>query len=256
MKKISIFILTNSPRGYIEKLILDLSTSTFIKNTAHVIVSTNTKDAAYKEHLKSLCQSRSVILKIHKTCDAHMHAHTNYANCETDLCMLLHDDDKIFISDFETYIYNVMANPGYGSYSCNDRIVVNEKFKVNKISNNERRTLDIFEISVAYLLNRHAVCYPAIVYNKRLLEIDFLDQRFGKHTDAFLVSELIEQNHLFFGSPAIGYRIHDDQDSAQKSYKKIFLKFFLLKSILFNIGSCNFSSFRKIINRIKYHYVD
>ena len=256
MKKISIFILTNSPRGYIEQIILDLSSSTYIRNAADVIVSTNTTDASYEEHLKSLCQRYSVILKIHKTCDAHVHAHINYANCETDLCMLLHDDDEIFIGEFETYVYKVLANPGYGSYSCNDRIIINEKFKANRIASDECRQLDICEISVAYLLNRHAICYPAIVYDKRLLEIDFLDQRFGKHTDAFLVSKLIEQNHLFFGPAAIGYRIHDQQDSAQKSSKKLILKFFLLKILLYNIGSLKLSSFRKIVKRIKYHYVN
>ena len=256
MKKVTIFILTHSPRGYIEKIISALSSSAFILKNTNIIVSTNATDAEYVDYLTRICADAGVCMKVHDTCDAHTHAHNNYFSCTTDLCMLLHDDDDIFIRDFEAYISNVLCHPGFGSYSCNDKVIINDRIKSNGVSGSESRTLCSFEVSVAYLLNRHAVCYPSIVYNKRLLKVDFLDQRFGKHTDALLVSKLIDQKHLFFGIPAIGYRIHDQQDSAQKCHKKTLLKIYLLKRVFRNISLGNLFILRRILNRIRYRYIE
>ena len=251
MEKLSIYILTNINRGYIEEIITSLANSKIVKRNARVIISTNTTDKAYREYLVEICRSANAELILHEECDAHIHAHNIYVQCQTKLCMMLHDDDEIIIDNFERYIALVCKNDDYGSYSCNDRIILNDRYKANKIKEGDNRFVSNFETALCYLLNRHYVCYPTIIYNKEKLNIDFREKYFGKHTDALLVVKLVRFGHLFCGYPSLGYRIHAQQDSAEKSMSKVFLKIFLIFVLVFNLN--------KIFNvklawkRIRYH---
>ena len=246
--------MTNQPRGYIEGIILKLSSSLIVQKSAKVVISSNSKDILYNKRLKKICEKNSVQLIQQKPCSANVHFNDLYKNCATDLFMILHDDDDIFIDEFNKYISKVLVNPGFCSYSCNDKILIGEKVKVNRIDHNDIMVADNFTASIAYILNRHLICFPSIIYNRAKLKINFLDDRFGKHTDAFIVTKLIRAGHLFIGQPAIGYRIHDQQDSAVNDNIKIKLKVYLLFLMLLSLGQAKLSCLKFLLLRIRYGF--
>jgi hypothetical protein len=248
--------VTHISRGYIEDIVDKLASSSIIKNSVNVIVSSNSEDIVYNEELRSLCEKKCFSFIIQNPSSASKHFDTIYKSCATDLCMILHDDDKIYIRDFNRYILKVLKNPGFGSYSCNDKIIIGKKTKINTVSESETEVLDNLITSLAYIFNRHLVCFPSIVYNRAILDIDFRNERFGKHTDALIVTQLIKRRHLFIGLPALGYRIHNQQDSAKKEYIKYFLKLYLLFVMILSLGRAKFQNLFFLMRRIRYHYHD
>ena len=248
--------MTHSSRGYIEDIFVQLASSKIVQKLANVVVSSNSKDLDYNTQLQKLCSKNNFSFIAQTNGSAAEHLATIYKSCPTDLCIMLHDDDHIYINQFDKYLLSVMKNPGFGSYSCNDTIIINRKKKTNSVDQSELRVLDNFSASIAYLCNRHLVSFPTIIYNRSMLSVEFDDQRFGKHTDAYLVIGLIRKRHLFIGHSAIGYRIHNEQDSAKKDNIKYLLKFYLFFVLIGNLASFNFKGMKFIWRRIRYLYND
>ena len=254
MKKICIYVLTNSQRGYVEKIIEALTD--LVSVDAKLIVSTNTADNVYRHYLMDYCTKYGIDLITHKNCGAKTHAREAYKHCSTDLCMLLHDDDEIYIDAFKAYINRVIQNPGFASYSCNDKIIIENRLKANNIDDRVNFIPTTFEISLSYLLNRHFICYPTVIYDTTQLDINFEDTRFGKYNDALIVLRLVKKGHLFIGTPALGYRIHEQQDSAEKNLIKYVLKIFLIGQLTLSIGKVSAFGLSMIYKKLRYKFVD
>jgi len=247
--------MTNSERGYIESIAASLRASKFLRKNSNLVISTNTKSIEYGIYISDLAKKYDIDAKIWPSCSADKHANLIYQFCPTDLCMLLHDDDEVNKGNFEDFLKCVFDHPGYGSYSSNDQILVNNEIKENNIHKETQIKLNCFHVAAAYLVNRHFVCFPTIIYNKPNLKIEFFHNKFGKYTDAYIVICLIRQRHLFYGVPAIKYRIHSGQDSYEKNYRKIILKLYLIFIFTLNIKNCSFKNIKSVYDRVRYKFV-
>lgn len=252
--QLSIYILTHTQRGYIRKTVETLLKS--VSADTKLIVSTNTDEDDYRTYLSQLCKKHHVKLITHANCDAKTHSHQAYTHCSTDLCMLLHDDDEIYGAAFAIYINTVFQNPGFASYSCNDKIIIEDRIKSNKIDDGVKFVPSKFEITLSYLLNRHFICYPTIIYDKTRLSIKFLDTKFGKYNDAKIILDLVQKRHLFIGAAAIGYRIHGGQDSAEKSRSRYYLKMFLFLHLMFSFRQFSLFRLKIVYSKLKYKSFD
>ena len=93
---------------------------------------------------------------------------------------------------------------------------------------------------MAYLMNRHLVCFPSIVFNFnyiRKTDIFFKTGFLGKYSDVNLVLRLARLGHLWYSLPSFGYRIHDEQDSMlglQKDNSEVLCFYYSLKIFLPN----------------------
>ncbi len=132
--------------------------------------------------------------------------------CNTPYFIALHDDDY-FLESLAPKLQRATLD-AQSHYALLDAVSVRGRLKWPVWAFDKPRLVKAEELAFSYLLGRHAVAFPAVIYNVNLLNrINFLDQELGKYSDVKLMMELASQKLTILPSAIFAYRIHCDQDS-------------------------------------------
>lgn len=248
---IELVVHTHDDRGYLKELLENLY---IIKKStgAVVILSYNGSSDEYYSLLSLQGLSFEFIIRRIDECDVTSHLRNSVQACNTKYINLLHDDDILDPNIYSDFIKTLIGSSSYKSFSCNDFMIVEGIVKSNKLRGKKLRKLTRFELCVAYLLGRHAICFPSIIYDTAFLrKVDILKlSKLGKYSDVNITYFLTGAGHGWYPDPGFGYRIHKKQDSKKTTKHKILLYFWLVWKIIINLGSLKFSSIKFLQNRI------
>jgi hypothetical protein len=248
---IELVVHTHEDRGFMQDLLKNLS---IIKEFtgAIVIISYNGSSTDYYSVLVKHGEAFGFDVRRMGECDAMTHFRHSAAECNSKYINLLHDDDILEPTIYSNFINTLKKNTKFKSFSCNDFIVLEGFFKYNRTQGKNLRKISRLELCIAYLLGRHAICFPSIIYNSAfLVSSDILEvSSLGKYSDVNITYFLTGVGHGFYAEPGFGYRIHKQQDSNKKTMNKWLLYCWLVWKVFINFKDFKFSSVRFLRNRI------
>lgn len=254
---IQLVVHTHEDRGFIWEL-LDSLRAIDVPLDLAIVVSFNGDDENYSSRLEKVSGTLGFTLRRAPNGTVMEHLRYSLGQCDAKYISFLHDDDVLDPDYYGKFLKVVASSEPYGSYSCNDFTIVSGLPRYNRLRSAIVRKVTSLEVCCAYLLGRHAICFPSIVYDaERLRSADILrNTKYGKYSDVSIVLHLTAEAHGLFTLPAFGYRIHSEQDSKKRSFDKYRLNCWLLMKVVFNVHKFRFTTLKFLSQRIYYRAIN